>query len=76
MKTAEMCCSKTCVKFGHCFGNQGWAEAVQKYFFVLKMSSFKISKSFKSVVQGDLEIFEEVHLGGGGGGRDKKNLAP
>ena len=30
MKTAEMRFSKTCVNFERCYGNQGWAEAVEK----------------------------------------------
>ena len=30
MKTADMCSSKTCVKFRRCYGNHGWAEAVEK----------------------------------------------
>ena len=38
---------KTCVNFGRCYGNQEWAEAVEKYFFVLKISSFKFSESVK-----------------------------
>ena len=28
MKTVEICCSKTCVNFGRCYGNKGWAETV------------------------------------------------
>ena len=40
---------------------------VKIYFFVLEISSFKLSESFKSVAQGLLEIFEVVYLGGGGG---------
>ena len=32
--------SKTCINFGRCYGNQGWAEAVEKYIF-LKIRSFK-----------------------------------
>ena len=36
MKTAEICCSKTCVdNFGCCYGNQGWPEAVENQFFFL-----------------------------------------
>ena len=66
MKTAEMRFSKTCVNFGRCYGNQGWAEAVEKQFFVLKISLFKLSESFESIAQGVLEIFEKVYLGGGG----------
>ena len=58
-----MNCSKTCVNFGRCYGNQGWAEAVEQFFFVLKITSFKLSECFKSVAQGVLEIFEEVYLG-------------
>ena len=68
MKTSEICCSKTCVNFGRSYCNQGWTEAVKIYFCVLKITSFKLSKRFKSVAQGILEIFEEVYLGGGGGG--------
>ena len=30
MKTAEMCFSKTCINFGRCFGDQRWAQAVEK----------------------------------------------
>ena len=33
MKTAEMSFSKTCVNFGHCYGKQGLAEAVEKQIF-------------------------------------------
>ena len=28
-KLVEKCCSKTCVNFGRCYGNQGWAETVE-----------------------------------------------
>ena len=59
MKTAEMCFSKTCVKFGRCYGNQGWAEAVERQFFVLKISLFEFLESFKSVAQGVLEILRK-----------------
>ena len=52
MKTVEVCCSRTCVKFGRCYGNQGWTETV-----FLKISSFEKSESFNSVAQGVLEIF-------------------
>ena len=38
-------------------------EAVEKSIFVLKISSFKLSESFKSVAQSVREIFEEVYLG-------------
>ena len=50
-----------------CYGNQGWAEAVEKLIFIFQFNSFKLSESFKSVAQGFPEIFEEVYLGGGGG---------
>ena len=30
IETDEMCFSKTCVKFGRCYDNQRWAEAVDK----------------------------------------------
>ena len=33
MKAVEICCSKTCVNFGHCYGNQGWAETVENQMF-------------------------------------------
>ena len=56
--------SKTCVNFERCYGNQGWAEAVEKYIFIFQFNSFKLSESFKSVAQGVPEIFEEVYLGG------------
>ena len=59
--------SETCVNFGRCYGNQG-AEAVENKKIVLKMSSFKLSECLKSVAEGVLEIFQEVYLGGGGGG--------
>ena len=36
MKTVEICCSKTCVSFGRCYGNQGWAEAVENQMFFLE----------------------------------------
>ena len=36
-----------------------------KNIFILKITSFKMSKSFNSVAQGALEIFEEVCRGGG-----------
>ena len=64
-KTAEMCFSKTCVKFWRCYGNQRWAEEVENYFFVFKISSFKKWESFKSLAHGVLEIFEEVYIGWG-----------
>ena len=67
MKTVEICCSKTCVNFGRCYGNQGWAETVENQILFLKISSFDKSESFNSVAQGVLEIFWKVYLGGGGG---------
>ena len=67
MKTVEICCSKTCVNFGRCYGNQGWAEVVENQMLFLKISSFEKSESFNSVAQGVLEIFQKVYLGGGGG---------
>ena len=57
MKTAEICCSKTSVNFGRCYGNQGWAETVENQMLFLKISSFEKSESFNSVAQGVLEIF-------------------
>ena len=65
MKTVEICCSKTCVNFGRCYGNQGWAEAVENQMLFLNISSFEKSESFNSVAQGVLEIFQKVYLGGG-----------
>ena len=65
--TAEMCFSKACIKFGRCYGNQGWAQAVEKYFFALEVSLFNLSERSKTVAEGVREIFEEVYLGGGGG---------
>ena len=29
MKTAKVCFSKACINFGCCYGNQGWADAVE-----------------------------------------------
>ena len=52
--------------FWRCYGNQGWADAVEIFF--LKMSSFTWSESFKAVAEGVLEIFDEVYRGRGGGG--------
>ena len=37
MRTAEICCSKTCFNFGRCDDNQGWAEAVEKPNFFWKL---------------------------------------
>ena len=37
MKTVETCFAKTCVKFGHCYGNHGWAEVVENYFLFSKL---------------------------------------
>ena len=65
MKTAEMSFSKTRVKFGRSYGNQGWERRLKNIFFVLQINSFKFSESFKSVAQGVFEIFEEVYLGEG-----------
>ena len=62
MNIAEMCFSKACVNFGRCHGNRGWGGG-RKIIFVLKISSFKLSESFKSVAQGVPEIFEEMYLG-------------
>ena len=56
--------SKSCINFGRCYGNQGWAEVVENKFLFCKL--VKLSESFESVAQGVLEIFEEVYLGGGG----------
>ena len=47
MKTAKICCSKTCVNFGQSCGNQGLAEVVENDFF-LKVDSFKLPESFMS----------------------------
>ena len=58
---------KTCINFGHCFGKQGWVEAVEIQICALKITSMKLSESFSSVPQGALEMFHEVYLGGGGG---------
>ena len=73
MKTAEKCCSITRVNFGRCYGNQGWAEPIENQICVLKISSFEVSKSFKSYaeMQGLLEIIQVVYLGAGGGGGHK-----
>ena len=49
MKNDEVSISKTCVNFGRSYGNQGWAEEVENLIFVLKMSSFPVSESFKFV---------------------------
>ena len=57
MKTVEICCSKTCVNVGRCYGNQGWAETVDNQMNVLKICSFEKSESFNCVAQGVLEIF-------------------
>ena len=57
MKTVEICCSKTCVNIGRCYGNQGWAETVENQMHFLKIGSFEKSESFNSVAQGVLEIF-------------------
>ena len=57
MKTVEICCSKTCVNVGRCYGNQGWAETVENHLHFLNISSFEKSESFNSVAQGVLEIF-------------------
>ena len=57
MKPAEICCSKTSVNFGHCYGNQGWAETVENQMLFLKISSFEKSESFNSLAQGVLEKF-------------------
>ena len=57
MKTVEICCSKTCVNFGRCYGIQRWAETVENQILFLKISSFENSESFNSVAQGVLEIF-------------------
>ena len=62
---AKLCFSKTCVSFGRCYANQGWAEAVERKNIGLKTILFKFSESLKSVAQGVLEIFEEVYLGWG-----------
>ena len=56
MKTVEICCSKTSVNFGRCYGNQGWAETVENQMLFLNISSFEKSESFNSVAQGVLEI--------------------
>ena len=57
MKTVEICCTKTCVNVGRCYGNQGWAETVENQMHFLKIRSFEKSESFNSVAQGVLEIF-------------------
>ena len=53
MKTAEICCSKTCVNFGRCYGNQAWAETVENQMHFLKICSFEKSESFNSVAPSD-----------------------
>ena len=57
MKTVEICCSKTCVNVGRCYGNQGWAETVENLMHFLKIGAFEKSESFNSVAQGVLEKF-------------------
>ena len=47
MKTVEICCSKTCVNVGRCYGNQGWAETVENQMNFLKICSFVHLKSQK-----------------------------
>ena len=54
MKIVEICCSKTYVNFGRCYGNQRWAETVENDF--LEISSFDKSESFNSLAQGVLEL--------------------
>ena len=66
-KLVDICCSKTCVNFRHCYGNQGWAETVENQMLFFKISSFDKSESFNSPAQGVLEIFREFTWGGGGG---------
>ena len=36
--------SKTCVNFGRCYGIQGWAEVVKKYFLFLKVVHLNFQK--------------------------------
>ena len=57
MKTVEICCSKTCVNVGRCYGNHWWAETVENLMHFLKIGSFEKSESFNSVAQGVLEKF-------------------
>ena len=64
MKSAKTCVSKIWIKFGRCCGSQGWAEVVENSFFCFE-NEFNFLKSWKSVAQSVLEIFEEVYLGGG-----------
>ena len=55
--SVEICCFKTCVNVGRCYGNQGWAETLENRMHFLKIGSFEKSESFTSVAQGVLEIF-------------------
>ena len=59
------------VHFGRCYGNKGWAKMVEKYIFVSKISSLKLSESFRSVAHGVLRYLRKCTGGGGHNGGTK-----
>ena len=46
-ETAEMCCSKTCVKFGRCYGNQAGRRQLKNNFLCWKLSHFNCQNVFR-----------------------------
>ena len=65
-KLVEKCCSKTCVNFGRCYGNQRRAETVENQMLFFKISSFDKSESFNTTSRSSWDNLESLPGGGGG----------
>ena len=65
MKTAETCCSKMCVHFGYCCGNQDWAERVENHMPFLKLVHLKSQKVSTLYLKVFLRYFRKFTQGGG-----------
>ena len=63
MKMAWMCYSKTCVNFGRCFGNQGWAGAVENIFLFWKWVQLKCRKGSSPYLKGFLRNLRKCTWG-------------
>ena len=62
MKTAELSSSETSFNLYVAMVPKGGRRPLKKTFLGLKIKSFNLSESFKSVAEGILEVHEEVHL--------------
>ena len=65
MKTAEICCSKTSVNFGRCYGNQGWAETVETKCLFWNLVHLRSQKNSTLQLKAFLRNFRKFTWGGG-----------